>query len=201
MPVIPGLPVIMPAAHLWKKKWMLEDIFGYCPKVTACIFGFLNPANDYALVFKVLQSLPEHVSLIILGGERQGGGMRPALEGLIDKMGLGNRVRITGFVPEQDFAGKVSVCDFFICPFRFKSNSGSVLRLADWQKPIFASDIPLTRELKNQGAPLHLFKDKEGLTDLINSNLERRLESLTNKYTCDFPKAAIMYLDRMQSAD
>ncbi|HKP98269.1 MAG TPA: hypothetical protein VJ385_21235, partial [Fibrobacteria bacterium] len=86
------------------------------------------------------------------------------------------------------------LCDVFLCPMRFKSNSGSLLHLVHLGKPILASDIPLTRYLKDEGAPLELYADAEGLRKGLEAAVSGAAPARPNRYPWDFGAVADAYL-------
>jgi hypothetical protein len=167
------------------------------PRAVIGIFGFLNPATDYSLAFDLLAALDPGVSLLIMGGSRTGPDARPRLEGEAAARGLGTRVRITGWLPPQQVDAHLGLCDLFLAPLRFKSNSASLLRLLRLGKPILAADLPLTRWLRSEGAPLDLFGDARQMREIAAAYLEGRAHPPANRYPWDFPSVAKAYLEAM----
>ena len=173
------------------------DFFPYGPRAVLGMFGFLNPALDYAQVFDLMAGLDPGAALLILGGPRNGGEMRDRLEAEAAGRGLGERVRITGWLPPEQVGPHLRLCDLFLCPMRFKSNSGSLLHLVHLGRPILAADLPLTRWLKAEGAPLDLYRDAGELRALAGGYLSGNLAPPPNRYRWDFPAAARAYLRAM----
>jgi hypothetical protein len=83
---------------------------------------------------------------------------------------------------------------------RFKSNSGSLLHLFHLVRPILAPDLPLTRWLKAQGAPIDLYADATGLRAKVSACLAGASVAIPNHYAWDFPAAARAYLRAMGAA-
>lgn len=169
------------------------------------IFGFLNPGLDYAAALDLIAALGGSVGLLIVGGprgamaEKRAATARPGPIGkwLTEEVagrGLEDRVRVTGYVPETDLAGHLGLCDLFLAPLRFKSNSGSLLHLLGMGKPILASDLPLTRYLRDQGAPLELYKDPADLLNRARTALRPGHEAPPNRYPWSFSAVADAYL-------
>lgn len=162
------------------------------------IFGFLNPGLDYGSAFDLLERLGPGVELRLLGGDRAGGAIRSGLEREIASRGLGGRVAITGYLREGDIPGQLGLCDAFLCPMRFKSNSGSLLQLFGAGKPILVPDLPLTRFLREEGAPLHLYGTPEDLFALGRAVMDGTCLPPEDRYAWDFPAVAAAYLRAMR---
>ena len=169
------------------------------PKVLG-IFGFLNPGLDYDMVFDLLKGLDADVCLLILGGPRIGGNESIDLESQAADRGLSGRVRVTGYLPEADLSAYLRLCDLFLCPMRFKSNSGSLLNLIHLGKPILTSDLPLTRYLKKEGAPIELYADSGELAEKVRDILKGSLRAQPNRYPWRFDAVADAYIKALETA-
>jgi glycosyltransferase involved in cell wall biosynthesis len=163
------------------------------------IFGFLSPSNDYKCPLDALCQMKNKPSLLISGGEKARDGQVERLQNAISTRGLEDFIRLTGFISEKQMSDFFSLCDFFVCPFRFRSNSGSLLRLLSLGKPVIAADIELTRELKSQGAPLYCYRSVEQLRVLMEKVVSGNLPKLDNRYAFDFNRVADMYVHRLLS--
>lgn len=199
-----AIPAAPPRAGLFP-----EDV-----KYVIGIFGFLNPGLDYAAALDLIAALGGRVGLLILGGPRgtvaepgsagpQKAGPLPARrDGPVGKWlaeaaeirGLQDRVRVTGYVPEDALAAHLRLCDMFMAPLRFKSNSGSLLHLVGMGRPILASDLPLTRYLRDEGAPLELYQDAADLLAKARAALRPDHAVPPNRYPWSFPAVADAYL-------
>jgi hypothetical protein len=177
------------------------DLFPAMPRAVFGIFGFLNPGLDYGLVFDLLAGLDAGVSLLILGGERGAGGMQARVRSEAEARGLGPRVRITGWLSPDQVGAHLRLCDLFLCPMRFKSNSGSILHLIHLGRPILAADLPLTRWLVAEGAPLDLYQDPIDLRAKVSAFLAGTAQAAPNRYRWDFPAVAKAYLQAMARPD
>jgi len=121
------------------------------------LFGFITPANDYELVFQALASCP-HQALVVIGGDRTED-RAPGLISLrrrVEEMGLEGRVSFTGYLAEDGVAPVLMAMDGFLCPFKFRSASGSLSMVLAAGKPVLAADLPLTREYRDAGARVKL---------------------------------------------
>jgi hypothetical protein len=180
-----------------------RDFFPGEPRAVLGLFGFLNPAVDYAQILDLLASLEPGTHLLILGGPRgQDGRGEDGLEARIGReaaaRGLAERVRVTGWLPPDRLGPLLRQCDLFLAPMRFKSNSSSLLHLLHLGRPILAADLPLTRWLKAEGAPLDLYGDSAGLRALASDYLAGRAQPPTNRYPWDFPAVARAYLRALE---
>lgn len=173
-------------------RW--DAFFPVKPKAILGIFGFLNPGLDYGSVLDLLVRLDGGVALLVLGGPRDGGSVEQWLSGEVAGRRLSGRVRITGYLPEGDLDAHLRLCDIFLCPMRFKSNSGSLLHLIHLGKPILASDLPLTRYLKDLGAPLELYYGPEELLRKADAAVSGAYAVPPNRYPWDFGAVADAYL-------
>jgi hypothetical protein len=194
-----------------------SDFFPQGIRSVIGIFGFLNPGLDYPSALDLLAGLEADTGLLILGGPRAGarangeagtngsgrdaasagagqGRVESWLSGEVAGRGLGGRVRVTGYVPEAALSDHLGLCDAFLAPMRFKSNSGSLLHLFHAGKPILAADLPLTRWLRDQGAPLDLYADVRALLPLARAALAPGHAVPANRYPWSFPAAASAYL-------
>ncbi|MBW8890320.1 MAG: glycosyltransferase [Fibrobacteres bacterium] len=201
-PLAPG-KVLEPVPHAFYAPSVAspvvrkEDYFPRRPKSIIGIFGFLNPASDYAQVFDLLATLDPGTALLILGGERSASGMQERLEHEAAARGLSDRVRVTGWLPPERVGSHLSLCDLFVSPMRFKSNSGSLLHLLHLGRPILVPDLPLTRWLQAEGAPVDLYRDGTELRGLALGYLEGKVQPPANRYRWDFPTVARAYLRAM----
>jgi hypothetical protein len=173
------------------------DFFPREPRAVLGLFGFLNPAVDYGQILALLAGLDPGVHLLILGGPRGEEGLRTRIEGEAAGRGLAGRVRITGWLPPDRVGSHLRLCDLFLAPMRFKSNSSSLLHLLHLGRPILAADLPLTRWLKAEGAPIDLYGDAGELRALASAYLDGRSRPPANRYPWDFPAVAQAYLKAM----
>jgi glycosyltransferase involved in cell wall biosynthesis len=173
------------------------ELFPGEPRAVLGLFGFLNPAVDYGQILALLADLDPGTHLLILGGSRSEDGLRARIEGEAAALGLAQRVRITGWLPPDRVGPYLRLCDLFLAPLRFKSNSSSLLQLIHLGRPILASDLPLTRWLKAEGAPIDLYGDAVELRVLVRAYLSGRSRPPPNRYHWDFPAVARAYLKAM----
>ena len=174
-----------------------EAFFPSGARTVLGIFGFLNPGLDYAMVLELLGKRGPGTCLLILGGARGNG--TTDLESEAAARGLTGRVRVTGYLREKDLSAHFLLCDAFLSPMRFKSNSGALLHLLHLGKPVLAFDLPLTRYLKESGAPLELFGNAAELESKLAAFLEGGQAVAPNRYPWSFEAAAETYLRVMRA--
>lgn len=184
-----------------------KQLFPGNPRVVLGIFGFLNPGLDYGSALDLLSSLGPEAALAVLGGERgsrapreTGLPVRAGLEAEALRRGLAERVRVTGYLPEGVLPDYLALCDLFVSPMRFKSNSGSVLHLFRTGRPVFVPDLPLTRFLRDEGAPVDIYGGPEELREKAVSVLEGRYRVPEDRYPWDFDRVAEAYLRAVEEA-
>src|SRR5205823_4906363 len=116
------------------------------------------------LAIDAMRSLPENVTLLIAGGRHFDDGTTYAstVEEAIQKYGLSDRIRITGYLPADEVARVMSATDLALAPFSETSGSGSLALALACARPILASDIPPHREIVDD-APnaIRLFRSED----------------------------------------
>lgn len=200
--ILPPIPVarVEPPVPGSSPSTARSPLFPDRPKAIAGVFGFLNPGLDYGSAFDLVEAFGGGLGLALLGGDRAGHPMAAGLAAEAARRGIASRVRITGWLPEDDLAGRLSECDFFLSPMRFKSSSASVLQLFGQGKPILVPELPLTRYLKDEGAPIDMYGGPGELLGLAREAVEGRREAPSDRYRWDIDAVAEAYIDAMLSA-
>lgn len=194
--ILPPIPLAAPDAADFAgdppsdvSKWFAKP-----PKPLVGIFGFLNPSHDYAAALDLAQSLGPEAGLLLLGGHRAGEPVQGSLEAEIARRGMQGNVAVTGYLPASALEGNLRLCDLFLSPFKFKSNSASILRLLHLDKPILAADLPLTRYLAEQGAPIDVYRSAEEMRALASDFASGRRRHAQGTYRWSYGTAADAYL-------
>jgi glycosyltransferase involved in cell wall biosynthesis len=132
---------------------------------TLLVFGFFTPEKGQDILidaFKFLSDLPQ-LRVIFAGGARraQDKAYLKICEKKIRKLGLGDRVTVTGYVGSQDLQKYFQAADLVVAPFRETTGSGSIAQVLARGLPVIASDLPLNREIneREKGA-LEFFKSE-----------------------------------------
>jgi len=161
------------------------------------IFGFVNTRKGYEVAMPAIKEL-NTCTLLIAGGPQPGdrSGYFESLIATIKELHMEDTVKILGFLPESEIHKVMLSTDIFLAPFLDASGSASLTRIAAYQKPIIASDIPTMKELKERGLGIELFTPGDSrdlrltIQRLLGSEENRHsLTALTvqfiNKYTYD----------------
>jgi glycosyltransferase involved in cell wall biosynthesis len=111
------------------------------------VLGFINPQKGYDLVVEALPHLSEDVVALFIG--RPGLSSQDYIEDLrarAQELGVASRLRVTGYVPENELDRYLAATDLALCPFREASASGSLSTWIAAERPVLASDLPLFAE-------------------------------------------------------
>ena len=156
--VIPaGAPVVPPATG----GAVIRDRHGWAGKRVIGQFGYIAPAKGHRIMLEALARLPEDYVLLIAGGPRIEAHRtyQNEIEAQISAMGIGNRVRITGFLPTAEVARHIDACDVLVYPYTHADFSYSVATgLAYNHAPVVASDVYVHREIATYCPGLTLFR-------------------------------------------
>lgn len=114
--------------------------------------GFLSASNDYAGLFSALRDLSGHGLVLFSGARETQSDLREKIEAEIHANGLVNRVHWQGYVPEENWPDAFAQVQGFVAPWKFRSATGSLFMALATGKPVVVADLPLSRELCEQGA-------------------------------------------------
>lgn len=115
------------------------------------IFGFINQRKGVELALEALKGMPEDVKLV-LAGDVAFESDRPYLERLehtAARLGLSGRLKITGFVSEQDLPRVFAAADLVLLPTSQAYSSGSLHKAISFRRPILAAQTPTVSEITN----------------------------------------------------
>ncbi len=198
--VIPaGVPELPPVSR--DESAALRASWGWSNAYIVCQFGYIAPAKGHMLALEALARLPQNYVLLIAGGIRLESHRwyLDALQHQITRLGLGNRVRITGYLDESAVSLHIAASDLLIYPNTHADFSYSVVTgLARKTTPALASDIDSHRELAEYCKGLSLFRsgDAEQLAaeiQRISTSPSKRQEMLeaTARFTREYSWRAI----------
>jgi len=125
------------------------------------MFGYITLAKGHSLAVDALAQLPEDVALLVAGGVRRNEdrSVLVALERQIARLGLQNRVRITGYLQDEDLPRHIDACDLLLFPATHADSSYSLVTgIAYQHAPLVASDIFGHQEVAKRGAGVELFR-------------------------------------------
>ncbi len=132
------------------------------------VFGFISPEKGQDVIIRALPLVPVSAlpapTLVIAGGIRrpQDDYYLQQCRALITELGIEDRVRITGFVPDAEILDYYQNATLVVAPFRETSGSATLAQAFARETPVLTSDLPLNREL-NERVPgcVALFKSED----------------------------------------
>lgn len=155
---VPDVPRAAPEeAHALRESWGWPAPH----KRIICQFGFIAPPKGHLLALEALTRLPDDYVLLIAGGLRVESQRwyLDALQRRIAQLGLGARVRITGYLSKADVARHLAASDLLIYPNTHADFSYSLVTgLAHQTTPALASDLESHREIAGYCDGLALFR-------------------------------------------
>lgn len=113
------------------------------------ILGFLARRKGYDVALNALSALPEEYVLVAAGGEHPADrtGTEAWLRGEVERRGLGERVRLTGYLAEAELEQAVAAAHLVLAPFREMSSSASLVYALARGAAVVASDLPENRNV------------------------------------------------------
>lgn len=122
----------------------VRDRFKLRDKRALVILGFLARRKGYDVALQALRSLPTEYVLVAAGGEHAAdrSGSEAWLRAEAQRLGVADRVRITGFLSDADLEAVTALADAVLAPFREMSASASLSYALARGKAVIASDLP-----------------------------------------------------------
>ena len=155
--VIPhGIP---PCRLLNLETGIVKSRWGLAGNRVLMIVGFISSRKGYELVLNILQFLPDDVKLVIAGGCRTDS-EKIYLSGLLEsiaRLGVSQRVVITGYLEAVDLHALVQVSDIILAPFKTVAGSGTLSIAFALGRPVIASDLAPMLELNKSAKSMLLF--------------------------------------------
>lgn len=136
-------PLPMPDSAASRRKLGLEG------RRVVTLFGFLASKKGHFVALDALAEFPDDV-VLLFAGDRHPDDRTDYVDRLRSEIavrGLGERVRITGYVADADIPVLMSATDVAIAPFLQTSGSASLAQLFAYGRAVMASDIPPHREI------------------------------------------------------
>jgi glycosyltransferase involved in cell wall biosynthesis len=112
------------------------------------LLGFIHLRKGHRLMIEALAHLPPDVNVIFAGGTA-GGGTDKFMQDLIALAkikGVDDRLKITGYLSEEDLERYLIATDLAVCPFQFFSASGSLSTWISAARSILVYDLPQVAE-------------------------------------------------------
>lgn len=112
------------------------------------LLGYLTRRRGHRLVIDALRELPADVLVLFVGSVIEGRDhVARDLRAHAEAVGLADRVRFMGYLPEAELEQVLVATDVALCPFRFMSASGALATWISAGRPIVAYDLAPVREL------------------------------------------------------
>lgn len=125
------------------------------------LLGFIFPFKGHQLVVDALPHMPEEVRVIFAGGSVPGrhATLAASLAASAEAKGRGDRLRITGYLAEDQLNTYLAASDLAVCPFPRMSASSSLATWISVGCPILASDLPQIAEYNQlEAGAIHVFR-------------------------------------------
>lgn len=122
------------------------------------LFGFPAPRKGFDTAVEALAHLPANAHLLLAGGATlpEHEATLRNLRDLAGRLGVGDRLHVTGYLPEARLPTVWGASDIVLAPFRESTGSSSLATAIAAARPIVASAIPAHREIVARQPCLHL---------------------------------------------
>lgn len=113
----------------------------------AAVLGWIHPLKGHSIAIEALAQVPVDVQLWFLGAPSPGSeSLAGELTRLAVRLGVANRVSVTGYLPDAELHRRLAAVDVGLCPYVEVSASGSLATWLGSCTRVIASDIPGMRE-------------------------------------------------------
>jgi glycosyltransferase involved in cell wall biosynthesis len=121
---------------------------GLADQRVVTLLGAITKRRGHRLVLDALLDLPVDVVALFVGSVIEGRDhVARDLQAHALDIGVADRVRFLGYLPEDELEEVLAATDVALCPFRFMSASGALATWLSSGRPIVASDLAPVREL------------------------------------------------------
>jgi glycosyltransferase involved in cell wall biosynthesis len=121
---------------------------GLADRRVITLLGYMTKRRGHRLTLDALAGLPDDVVCLFVGSVIEGRDhIAAGLREHAVSLGVAERVRFLGYVPDADLEGILAATDVAVCPFREMAASGALATWISAGRPIVASDLPAIREL------------------------------------------------------
>lgn len=151
MPGVPQRVIVLPhfveARTLPVGRRAAQEQLGLAPGPVVTVLGFIHRRKGHALVVEALPLMPEHTQVVFAGAPtRHGHSFAAGLRRRAETLGVADRLRMTGYLAEEELNHYLAATDLALCPFRSMAASGSLSTWIAAGRPVLASDLPQIRE-------------------------------------------------------
>lgn len=151
-------------------------------------FGWVEAKKHYE---DVVAALPQHPdATYLIAGEPRTDRDREMLDDVLEtarSLGVADRVRHVGYVPDEDVPTVFSAADVVVLPYDRVTQSGVVNLALAYERPVVASELPSFEELRDRFGCLATYDDAAELAELLG-----RIES-EDEYRADLVSKAAEY--------
>ena len=178
----------------FREKYQIDD------KKVVSLVGWGHRTKGFHYLIRalplILRSVPDVVTFITSGirsaDERKRESYLEFLEKEVERVGVKDHVRITGYLSDTELEALLSITDLFVFPYEYRVNaSGAANMSLIARKPLVVSDIPLFEDLVAEGLAIPVDpKDKEALAgavarcltdNILRSNVAERIEDYARR--------------------
>jgi glycosyltransferase involved in cell wall biosynthesis len=147
-----GFPVVSKIPHVVPTITEARHARDVGPTPTITVFGYFAPEKGQDVVIEAMRHLQVPARLRLAGGVGHPIHLEYATrcKKAIDRLGLGGRVEVTGYVPDEEISRIYAESDLIVAPFRETTGSGSLVQALARGSPVLASDLPLNREINER---------------------------------------------------
>jgi len=125
-----------------------REALGVRDRRVVTLLGYITRRRGHRLVIDALAELPTDVTALFVGSTIEGRAhVAEELERHAADVGVADRVRFMGYLPEDDLEQVLAATDVGLCPFRTMSASGALATWISSGRPIVVSDLAPFREL------------------------------------------------------
>jgi len=173
------------------------------------LLGFIYGRKGHGDLVEAVPQLPPDVLVVLAGGAVAGReGLLRRVQRRIGELGIADRVRITGYLSEEEMETWIAASHLAILPFRDLSASGSLSTWIASGKPALTSDLPGFHEYDRRVPGALRFLDEldpaaiaAGIRDALDGGLfdpDPRVVELRGHLTV--PRTVDRYLDVLREA-
>jgi 1,2-diacylglycerol 3-alpha-glucosyltransferase len=149
-----NLNYFQPDPNLDRRAWRLR--YGLDPERVVFFFvGRVDGEKRLDVLLRALHCMDRDDIQLAVAGK---GSARNDLEALAQELNLGQRVRFTGFVPEEDLPALLNSADIFAMPSQAELLSIATLEAMGCGRPVLAARAGALPELVTEGVNGYLFQ-------------------------------------------
>jgi len=157
----------------------IRERYGITEKFVVLYVGRLVRFKHVDELITAISRLPENVCLLVVGG----GPERPALEAQAKSLGVEDRVKFAGRVPDEELPDYYATCDVWATASRHEGFCVPIVEAMAAGRPVVVPDVAAMPETTGEGGLVYNKGDIENLTrkleDLIKD--KKTYNSLLNK--------------------